>query len=238
MKTGFVLLPGAGMSGWLWQKLMPELSLPAIVIAPRLSPNTKGNRLNARFSEIVAYHQEVIQKSGFDQVIIVGHSGAGLLAGALGKLLPNTKHLVFIAANIPRDGTTAIQVLPEEFQKKNIETVSQQANFDTIPIKSLEAMFVNYFCNTCSPEDIAYVLAQDYYPEPVCVLTEPMDWQNYPAIGKSYILCSQDKTLNEQQQLYMAANLDISDVQRIDSDHLPMISRPRELAKILNGILT
>jgi hypothetical protein len=63
-----------------------------------------------------------------------------------------------------------------------------------------------------------------------------VNWTNYPNIGKTYLICTKDKTLTEQQQEYLASNLGISDKRRIDSDHLPMISHPKDLAAELNQI--
>ena len=95
---------------------------------------------------------------------------------------------------------------------------------------------MNVFGNQCTPEQMAYVLRQDYFPEPVCVLTEKMDWTDYPDLGKTYIVCTNDKTLTEKQQEYLASNLTISDLRRIAADHLVMISCPDLLAHELNLI--
>jgi len=184
----------------------------------------------------VKYHLELIGAAGFDDVILVGHSGAGLLAGAVAKVAPKVKHVVFIAANIPKHGTTAIQVFPQETQKKFVETATEQAKFDEIPVKDLESLIVNHFCNTCTKEQMDYVIEQKFYPEPICVLTEKMDWENYPPIGKTYVVCTDDRTLTVKQQEYLASNLGITDLRRINSDHLVMISHAEELATELNEI--
>ena len=236
-KLGFVLLPGAGMSDWVWIKLTPLLDTKAVTLSRRIDVNNRDQRLKSSFSDIVNYTNSIIEKSGFDEVIVAGHSGAGLLAGALGKANKKVKHVVFIAANIPKDGNTAIDVFPEEIRKKNIEAVKAQAENDTIPMKMLEQMFRTSFCNTTTEEDIAYILSQNYQPEPVCVLTEKMDWSSYPDIGKTYIICTRDKTLQERHQEILASNLKITDIRRIDSDHMVMISHPEELAFELNDIL-
>jgi pimeloyl-ACP methyl ester carboxylesterase len=236
MKTGFVLLPGAGMSDWLWSSLMPLLNGPAMVISPRIPDNTKEKRLSISFKEVMDFHIEQIVKSGFEQVIVVGHSGAGLIAGALGKEEPHVKHVVFIAANIPQNGKTAIDVFPEEIQRKNIEAIKAQAEFDSLSLKNLETMFVSYFCNTCTEKQIQFILNQKFYPEPVCAITAKMNWDNYPKIGKSYVICSKDKTLTLDQQKILAGNLGIQDLTIIDSGHLPMISHKEDLAKVLNAV--
>lgn len=236
MKKGFVLIPGAGMSDWAWKKLIPLLKYPAISIPRRLETNTYETRINAVFSDIIDFTDNIIDKAGFDEIILVGHSGAGLLAGTLGKLNPKVRHIVFIAANIPRNGDTALSVFPEEIQMKNIEAVKAQAINDSIPMKLLEQHFRNLFCNTCSEDDISYILSQSFLPEPICVLQEKMDWSDYPAIKKTYIICTQDKTLPESSQEILASNLSITDLRRIPSDHMVMISHVEALAKELNSL--
>ncbi len=44
MRKGFVLIPGAGMSDWLWSKLIPYLDEKAVTIARRLEVNNYDNR--------------------------------------------------------------------------------------------------------------------------------------------------------------------------------------------------
>ena len=117
-KIGFVLIPGAGMSDWAWSKLIPLLKLKSVSVSRRIEINNRENRLNSELSDILNYSNKILENSGFDKVIIVGHSGAGLLAGALGKRNEKVQHVVFIAANIPKDGTTVIDVFSEEIRKK------------------------------------------------------------------------------------------------------------------------
>jgi pimeloyl-ACP methyl ester carboxylesterase len=234
--AGFVLIPGAGMSDWLWIKLKPLLNYKAVSIPRRIDVNNSENRLNAKFTALLEYANKIIDESGLREIILVGHSGAGLLAGTLAKTYKKVKHVVFVAANIPKDGTTAIDALPEEIRMKNIEAIIAQAAQDKIPMKALEPMLRSAFCNTCTEDDIAYILEQEFQPEPVCVLKEKMNWTDFPNIGKTYIVCTEDKTLQAKQQEILASNLQITDIRRIASDHMVMISHPGELARELNGI--
>jgi hypothetical protein len=233
-KKGFVLLPGAGMSDWVWKNLLPLLDIDAVTVDRRLDVNTYENRMNAKFKDCADYACK--KMSGIDEIILVGHSGAGLLAGYLVRNNPSVKHVVFIAANIPKDGTTAIDVFPEDVREKTIQAVKKQIVSDSIPMKALETMFRPLFCNTCTEEDIRYILEQNYFPEPFCAITEKMDWTDFPSIGKTYILLTEDKTLTAGSQEIMAGNLGITDIRRIASDHMVMISHPAELAHELNAI--
>lgn len=236
MKRGFVLIPGAGLSDWVWAKLIPLLNMEAVSIPRRIEHNTCENRLSSGFGDILDYAERVIRCSGLDEVILVGHSGAGLIAGELGERIQHVKHVVFLAANIPLHGGTALELFSEEVRTSMIAAVKRQALADAIPIKNLEPTFRAYFCNRTPEEDIAYILQQDFLPEPVCVLTHPADWRSYPEVGMSYILCKDDRTLTVSQQECAAANLGITDIRRISSDHMIMISQAELLSNELNDI--
>lgn len=224
------------MSDWIWTKLKPLLRQRAVTLPRRIEVNTYGNRLNVNFEEILDYANKVIRDSGLEEIILVGHSGAGLIAGELARRNLKIKHVVFLAANIPENDGTALDSFPEEIRKKNIEGVAKQAEADRIPMKMLEGSFRNFFCNRTSEEDMEYILQQEFQPEPVCVLTHRVDWSYYPPLGKTYVLCTEDKTLTVQQQKAFAANLAITDLCYLESDHMCMISHATELAKVLNGI--
>lgn len=224
------------MSDWIWTKLTPLLNLDCVSISRRIENNTYENRLNCDFEDILSYANRLIEQSGFDEVILVGHSGAGLIAGELGKRNPKIRHIIFLAANIPVHEGTALDSFSEEIRDKNIEGVKMQAKSDLIPMKVLEAQFRTYFCNQSSEEDINYLMEQSFQPEPVSVLTHQVDWSDYPEIGKTYVICLEDKTLSVAQQEQFAANLGITDLQRFDGDHMVMISRAKELAEHMNLI--
>jgi pimeloyl-ACP methyl ester carboxylesterase len=233
---GFILIPGAGMSDWIWEKVLPKLKYASASIKQRINNNTKEKRLSAKYSDLEENIENIINKTGFDRIILVGHSGAGILAGSIGKRNKKVQHLVFIAANIPENGKTAIEALPKDMQQANIDGLIKQAEYDELPMRTMEVMIKNYFCNTCNENDIEYVLNQKFYPEPICVITEKMNWAKYPHIGKTYIICTEDKTIDIKIQENYAKNLSISDVRRISSDHMVMISHADELADELNSI--
>lgn len=236
MMRGFILIPGAGISDWIWTRLIPLLRWDSVPIPKRIEPNTCENRLACGFEDIMDYACSVVESSGFEEVILAGHSGGGFIASELGKRVPKVKHIVFLAANIPVHGGTALDSFSEEARAKHIEGVQLQAAVDTFPVKSLELLFRAYFCNRTTEEDMAYILNQQFQPEPVCALTHKADWRDYPEIGMTYILCREDRTLTVSQQLSFAANAGITDIRMIESDHMVMLSHAGPLAEELNDI--
>jgi pimeloyl-ACP methyl ester carboxylesterase len=237
-KIEFVLIPGGGMSNWLWEKLEPYLGIDSIKIDRRLLLNTYENRINAQFDDCISYIMYELAKSKLSNFILVSHSVSGILACAIAKAIPDkVRHIVFIAANIPASGKTFIDELPVELQEQNLQAVKQLVKYDSIPIKHLEIFFRYTLCNTCSEDEIEFILKQSFQPEPLCILDARMDWGNYPKINRTYIVLTQDNSLSIPVQEKMASNLLITNLKYIDSGHLVMISHPRELAIVLNEIV-
>lgn len=232
---GIVLLPGAGMSSWLWTKTFKDLKLPALCISPRLETNNAKARLESSFEDLINYHIACIEAQKWSEIIIVAHSGAGLIAACLGKRLSKLVSILFVAANIPKQGDSALDIFPQELQKHTIKALEQQAQMDSIALKSMETSFIPAFANECSEADKQYLCEQQFLPEPLCVLEAKMDWTDYPSFDMTYIVCTKDKTLTVSQQLALANNLLIKDIVMLESDHLPMISAPEKFISILNN---
>jgi hypothetical protein len=137
---------------------------------------------------------------------------------------------------VDTDSPVVLSGLRENFPAVCVIERPIELRADTVPMKVLENQFRNYFCNMTREEDLEYILEQNFLPEPVCVLTHRVNWLNYPNINKTYILCTGDKTLTMEQQKSYAEHLEITDLRRIESDHMVMISHAQELADVLNEI--
>ncbi len=236
-KPCFVLLPGAGMSDWLWSRMTPLLKFPFITVDRRLKYNTASNRMNLSLNDCVDYAMEKVTASGFGSFVIVGHSGSGLLAGLLASRLGDKAcHTAYFAANIPAEGKTTLDSLPEPVRKANRDSVEKMVLANTIPYKLMEPLVRNFLCNDCDEGTIKFVLEQNFQPEPLCAVNEKMSWKNYPQVAQSYILAILDKTLSVDKQLEMAGNTGIKDVIRLEAGHMAMLSRPKETADILNSM--
>ena len=74
-------------------------------------------------------------------------------------------------------------------------------------------------------------------PESVGVLTEPTDLTGLrQPIPRTYVRLTLDASLSLDSQDQMIKNLGAVKVVDLDAGHMAMISRPRELAALLNGL--
>ena len=233
MKHGFLLIPGAGLSDWIWQFVVPKLQAEVICVDRRLFVNNEHMRRTAVFSDCIHYLNHLIEKSGFDQVTVVSHSAAGLLGAGLGKCNSKVNRLVFISANIPANGKTAIDALDPDMKAMMLSNAVSQLPLDSLPMLQMEKMFREKFCNTCTEVTIQTLLKQEYMTEPLCLVTEQMNWDDYPEISKTYIVLTKDLIVPAAGQIYMAKRFGIEDLNYLSSDHLPMLSHPEQLAQLL-----
>jgi pimeloyl-ACP methyl ester carboxylesterase len=236
MKTGFLLLPGGGMSSWIWEKVIPALRAPSIAPEYRLPVNTRESRTTATIADCVAYHLKLMNESNIDRFVIVGHSGAGALAAAIARAAPEkTASVVYVSANIPRNHTTTLDALPFLLKHLNKTAIKKQVEVDSTPMAKHAAMVKKYFCNTCDGRTIDFMLSHQMFSEPLCVAFEPFNYDDFPSIPQTFIMLTKDKTQNEKRQLGMMKNLGVTEVKKIESDHMVMLSKPEELAGILNA---
>ncbi len=234
----FVLIPGGGMSSWAWDRLTPLLQAACLPIPTRLPLSTPETRKKATIADCVEHILAQMDSAGFEQAVIVGHSGGGILAGQLARQAPERiQHLVFISANIPLDGHTALHGLPASVRLLNLFAMHLKNKSNSIPLKKMERMIRRNFCNTCPEDAIRFMLEQKLLTEPLCLIHEKICWSEFPPLPRTFIRLLQDRTISLAGQARMASNLVITDIRSIDSDHMVMLSHPQELANILHKIL-
>jgi thioesterase domain-containing protein len=235
MDTSFLLLPGGGMSSWVWTKLIPLLRGPCITPEYRIEKNTYENRIHARIEDCVQYHVKLVQDRGIGKIVVVGHSGAGALAAAIAKEIPDRiVAVVYVSANLPKNHETTLDALPWALKLMNRMAIKAQVKNESQSMKKNENMIRKMFCNLSDEATIKYILEQKVLSEPLCLAFEKYNYDAFPEIRQVYIKLTRDKTQSVRQQDIMIGNMSIGMVKEIESDHMVMLSHAEELAKVLN----
>ncbi|MET8687083.1 haloalkane dehalogenase [Streptomyces sp. NPDC004732] len=80
--TPFVFLHGNPSSSHLWRKVLPEIDLPARLLAPDLIGMGRSGKPNVlyRFADHARYLDDWFDQLGLDGVVLVGHDWGGALA--------------------------------------------------------------------------------------------------------------------------------------------------------------
>jgi pimeloyl-ACP methyl ester carboxylesterase len=233
----FALLPGGGMSSWIWRDLEPLLGLPVVAPAYRLPRNDLESRTKSTIADCARHLESLLDQAGAERAIVVAHSGAGLIGAAFAKAYPErVERVVYLSANIPRSGQSAVGALPFLLRKVNETAIKSMARRDSTPMAKMEKTIRSRFCNACDDETVRYVLGHELLSEPVSAAMEKVDWSGFPPVPQTYVVLAQDKTLSPERLRAMAANLGIADIRELPGDHMAMLSRPRELADLLNAL--
>ncbi|MFJ4785007.1 alpha/beta fold hydrolase [Streptomyces sp. NPDC088794] len=113
----YLLVHGAWHSGQAWDRVVPLLTAAGHrVLAPSLTGH--GDKAHLLGPEVgLDTHVDdvvgLIVEEDLTDVVLVGHSYAGLVVSAAANRVPErVAHLVYLDAMVPRDGESAVDVMP------------------------------------------------------------------------------------------------------------------------------
>ena len=234
MDLAFVLIHGGGLNTWVWERMIPLLDYPALAVG-RAAPGTNLNRLKLTHS--AQYIQSQIESAGFQRVILVAHSIGGVLAPVVATLLPQqVVHIVFVGANIPPEGNSAISIFSASQRFGIAMWLRLMAWKISFMNKAVEEDMRKTLCNDMDETTVRQVLAGGKHPEPPAMFYEPVSRLQMPSVPCTYIKLLQDRgILAPSKQEEMAGNIG-AQILTLNTGHTAMLSRPHELADLLNGL--
>jgi pimeloyl-ACP methyl ester carboxylesterase len=155
-------------------------------------------------------------------VIVVGHSHAGLTITQLGEDHPNLLRLIYVAGFMPAEGESAAGALgmpvPED-----VSGVAPRAAYG-----DPRETFYSDLSDQEAAEAISRLVDQSLLS---CVEpTTRAAWRNVPS---TYVICEQDRQFPLALQEKYAKQA--TDVRRVPTGHMPMLSAPDRLAAILES---
>ena len=232
-----VLVHGGGHGAWCWA---PTLDLiDGSVIAVDLPPvSIRGGPGRSEMPEgigdlcLADWADAVIAAAdgaGFDRFVLVGHSLAGLTISEVARRAPHrVAHLVFVSALAPRQGENALSAMAPEM----MERVSGGLTDEVV---------AELFCNDMDATQTQFVLDR-FGTDAAQVMLEPIDRVGIPPeLPTTYVRLARDQALTPAaQDASIAALLAVPggtvQVKEIDSGHNVMISRPVELARVIQDL--
>jgi pimeloyl-ACP methyl ester carboxylesterase len=232
--ASFVLIHGGGHGAWCWGPLMPYLAAPALA----LDLPGRGRHpadLESITCDVWADSAAAdIEKAGLSDVILVGHSMAGLTLPRVVERIPERlARLVFVACTTPPEGGSILGELDPDVAE--IAAAANAAGAEQFGLTDEQAM--GMFCNGMDAVQTRFVL-DNLCPEAPGPLSEPMRLAGLAQpVPRTYVKLLRDATLSQELQDAVIARLGDAEVRTLDACHDVMISHPRELAELLNGYL-
>ena len=233
MSVGVVLVHGSGMTSACWDPLLPYLQAPAIAVDLPGRGNRPGDLSLIGVKEFAASVAEDIQASGWDQVVLVGHSLAGLTLPRVPALVPGRiARLVFVSCALPPHGSSVVDALDPSLQEYTRTEVLKGGGISGVLDPEMATAL---FCNDLSGEQTEWMLAR-MVPEASSVLLEPNDLSSLPKdLPRTWVRLLRDVAAPTETQNEYIRNLGGADVVDIDCGHMAMFSDPAALAAIIDS---
>jgi pimeloyl-ACP methyl ester carboxylesterase len=223
----FVLVHGSGGTASCWDDVVPFLGEPAIAIdlpGRGTRPYALDHLNIALFADAVA---EEILTCGLEDVVLVGHSLAGITLPAVVERVPERiRHLVFIAAAVPPDGLRVVDMV-DPSMRPMVEDYARQPPAPVDPV-----LAAALFCDGMTEAQTARTLST-MVPEAPGLVLEPVSLSGLQhGVPRSWIRLERDTVNPPAQQDEAIVRLSAA-TYTLDAGHMALITHPRELAQIL-----
>jgi pimeloyl-ACP methyl ester carboxylesterase len=233
--TTLVLVHGGGFAASCWDPMLPYLEHPVRAVDLPGRGARPDDLATVTLADSVAAVVEDVEELG--DVVLVGHSLAGItLPGVAAAIPERLRRLVFVSCSVPPDGSSVADILAT-FSPTTARVAATLGDAAVTPSGALhpdlgEAMF----CNDMDPAQRKFTL-DHMVPEGLGVVLEPVDLTGLVAsIPRTYVRLLQDAALSLDTQDGAIANMGGAEVVDLDAGHMAMISRPAELAAVLDAL--
>ena len=225
-----VLVHGSYHGAWCWKFLLPELEAlghHGTVVDLPISDPTAGA---ARYAEVI-----VDSVDWAPEPILVGHSMAGLVI-PLVAAQRTVRRLVFLAALLPRPGISATdQRRLEPIDPGTPPATSEWTDLGDDVWMVGPKTATELFFHDAQPEVAAWAV-QQMRPQSYLVMNEPSPLTAWPDAPSAYIVCRDDRAFNPDWGRQAARDrLGVQAVE-LDGGHSPFLTRPAELARVLDTL--
>ncbi|OBK27947.1 esterase [Mycobacterium asiaticum] len=240
-----VLVHGGGFTADCWEPtidvlriLEPEIKLLTVDLPGR--GNKGGDLITACIDVWVDSVVSDIKNAALDDLVIVGHSLAGVIVpGVVTKLgSARVREMILATAQVPTNGSALVDTLPGALSwyarrtaKRNVQK-SRSLRPGGLP--TALARFV--FCNGMTPAQRRFTLAGSCQESP-SIMIEKVDRSGMPdEVPRTWILTRRDRAVSMKiQRECIAALGGVQTLIEIDTCHILMVSEPQRLAEILIG---
>ena len=225
--TTYALVHGAWHGAWCWDLLAKELEGRGHRAIAMDLPCDDPKATTNEYADAVVHALEDVD----DDVVVVGHSLAGLTIPVVAMRRPVRKQVYLCAllrapglSMADRPGENA-DMSPPEF---GAGMVGNDDGTTSIPRETAAA----FFYQDLTPEQIDWAMAR-LRRQYMTLWGEAAPYAEWPDTEYEYILCRDDRAISPAwSRREVPALLDITPVE-LEGSHSPMVSRPAELADLL-----
>jgi pimeloyl-ACP methyl ester carboxylesterase len=232
---GLVLVHGGAHAGDCWDLTVAELArkateLPVLAVDLPGRGGKPADLTALRITDFVDSAVADIEGAGLGDVVVVGHSMAGLVVpGIVAKLgATRVREMILLAAFVPPQGLSVVDTL-----RGPLAPLARSARW--VQRSSIPKALARYaFCNGMTREQRELTVS-GLCGEAANVIFESVDRSDLPAgVPRTWIMTLRDRALSMRQQLTAIESLGGVDTMIcLDGCHDVMVSDPAGLAGIL-----
>lgn len=217
----FCLVHGSTQNASCWDLVAPELKERGHdVVCPQL-PTNLPEASATHYADAISSAITVAR----EDVIVVAHSASGLFL----PLVPerrSVRRIVFLVAVIPQIGKSLIQQLSEDKEMLNPEWIGKDPTKD----RNLALQFL-FHDSSEEMQDWAWDRMSLMFARQAMLEVCPL--QAWPDVRSSYIVCSEDRTIQPAWARRVARERLGVEAIELPGGHCPYVSRPNQLAEVL-----
>ena len=233
----YVLIHGAGGSKRRWERVLPHLRREALAIDLPGRGDKPGDLDALTVRDFAASVVADMDAAGIDRAIVGGASLAGLTMVTLAEFIPERiARLVFVNCVVPPDGKGNFDVVGH-IVKEMVDTYGVGPDGRSLHPDAIRA----YHCNDMDEEQIQFAVA-GMVKDARKPLHQPISLAGIKAhpLPCTWVVGTIDQVIPPDVQRQCAATLaDCGcplDVLELEAGHMAPISRPQELAALLDEI--
>jgi len=217
-----VLVHGAFADASSWNRVIPILQGDGYVVTAVQLP------LSSLSDDVAATKRVLDGQTG--PVVLVGNSWGGAVITAAAAGNTNVKSLVYVAAFAPEAGEV-ITAPAKNYAEPELNSVleSDEAGFVYIDRVRFRDVFAHDL-----PEADTRVMAATQKPINGKAFGESMPAAAWKTIPSWYIVCTEDRAINPDMERYYAKRIRVTTTQ-LKASHVPFLSLPREVARVIEA---
>ena len=225
----YVLIPGAWLGGWVWNKVDRILQESGHNSFP-ITLTGMGDRIHLASPDIgmetaIEDVINVIRFNDLENIVLVGHSFAGKVAAAVADKIPNKIRLVVYLDSFRPDDTMEPQGSFNPIQEFG------QLDEGSFTIPFSETILENIGMDVIG-KNKTWMLDK-CTPWPIKLATDPIKLARSPRLmNTAYIFCTMSGDPIDEIILGKWGEL-FGPYRKTETGHYPMVTKPDELAKYL-----
>ncbi|GII76290.1 hypothetical protein Sru01_12720 [Sphaerisporangium rufum] len=236
MKNDFILIPGLWMGAWAWEPVTRGLRALGHEVYPLTLPGLAHPNSDVSAIGLATHVQDVlalIERNDLRDVILVGHSYAGMVAGQVADRVPGrVARTVFLEGFLPHHGRSLLHAFPERQRTGELRLIAENRGRWPVPDATVVADGQDLTARQ------ARWLVERFVAHPGRTLSEPAVLTRPLAAQRaSYIVC-------DKEHFGGRVSADVAAMREapgwtfhsLDTGHWPMVSAPRDLTTVLSTI--